>query len=221
MSIAFDAVFFDLDGTLLDTSADFETAINALLVAEGREPLANGAIRSCISDGSIGIVKAAFDLEASAPELPRLRQALLDNYRTCMTEHTRVFEGLDTVLDVLASERVPWGLVTNKPESYAAPIVSALVPECAVLICPDHIQQNKPDPEGLLLASGRLSVTPARCVYVGDHIRDIEAGKSASMTTVVAGWGYIDPAQNPLDWRADYLVEQPADLIPILSDRHL
>ena len=72
-------------------------------------------------------------------------------------------------------------------------------------------------PEGLLMAAGAVGANPTHCVYVGDHLRDIQAGLNAKMITVTAGFGYIDADDNPRAWPADYFVERGEQLLPLLK----
>lgn len=79
-----------------------------------------------------------------------------------------------------------------------------LTDRCSVLVCPDDVKNSKPDPEPMFLAVDKLNqafdvnIHAENCVYVGDHIRDIQAGKSANMRTIVAGYGYIPPQDKDL-----------------------
>ncbi|MBC6428480.1 MAG: HAD-IA family hydrolase [Cellvibrionales bacterium] len=218
MSNSVKAVLFDLDGTLMDTAADFTTALNQLLIREQRPPLIKDEVRALAGDGSAGLIRAVFDIPDSDPESEPLRQAMLENYAACLTEKTRLFTGFADLLTWLDSRTLLWGIVTNKPLRYARPIVQKLAPACATLICPEHVAHPKPSPEGLLLAAKQLEVDARTCLYVGDHKRDIEAGQAAGMRTIAACWGYIDPqTDNPAAWNADYLIDRPADLQPLIE----
>jgi phosphoglycolate phosphatase len=88
--------------------------------------------------------------------------------------------------------------------------------QSATTICPDHVANPKPDPEALILACSQIKIAPSDCVYIGDHIRDIQAGKSAGMKTIAAGWGYIEEFENITQWQADWVVEKSADLNSLL-----
>lgn len=211
------AVLFDLDGTLLDTALDFETALNRLLISEGLESLEQGQIRTHVTNGSAGIIRGVMGIEKDDPDFSRLQQALLANYRSCLTDKTRFFPGIESSLKLLKDQNIRWGLVTNKPVEYAQPIVDKIAPECAVLICPDHVANTKPDPEGMFKAASILNVDPSDCMYVGDHIRDIEASNAAGMISVAANWGYIDNQnEDASDWGADHVVDQPAELATLI-----
>ena len=89
----------------------------------------------------------------------------------------------------------------------------ALNERCQVLVCPDDVSQTKPHPEPMYLACNTLSVAPEHTIYVGDHIRDIQAGNNAGMKTIAVGFGYIPSHENFNDWQADYCVDTVAALI--------
>lgn len=212
-----EAVFFDLDGTLLDTALDFQTAVNSVLEEENRTLLPEGAIREYVTHGSVGIINAVFDVDRDHADFPRLQQSLLSHYKHCMTDQTTLFQGLESSLALLKENGVPWGIVTNKPSEYAIPIVDALLPESVVLICPDHVANSKPDPEGLFMACKNVAVNPKNCLYVGDHLRDIQAGQAAGMTTVAVGWGYIHQTEQYDRWGAEFIAHKPEELAAILE----
>lgn len=212
-----EAVFFDLDGTLLDTALDFQTAINNVLEEENRPHLPEGVIREYVTHGSVGILNAVFDIDRDHVEFPRLQESLLGHYKNCMTDKTVLFTGLESSLTLLKQRQIPWGIVTNKPSEYAIPIVETLLPDSTVLVCPDQVSKSKPDPEGLFLASNDISVEPKNCLYVGDHLRDIQAGQAAGMTTVAVGWGYIHQTEEYDRWGAEFVAHKPEELAEILA----
>ena len=80
------------------------------------------------------------------------------------------------------------------------------------MVCPDDVNHRKPHPESLYLNCTQLGCTPARTLYVGDHQRDIEAGRRAGMRTVAALYGYIEAHDDPAQWGADYSVASSRDL---------
>ncbi len=210
------AVLFDLDGTLLDTAADFRTALNRLLNDEGEPPLALERIRAMVSNGSANLVAQAFQISADHPRFEGLRQRLLDYYRESMLEHTRPFPGLPESLALIEAHQRPWGIVTNKPTSFSKAIIQGLALNPQVLICPEDTGKPKPHPGGILLACQRLGADPATSLYIGDHLRDIDAGKAAGCLTMAAAYGYLDAGENPHDWGADWIAHHPEELPDLL-----
>ncbi len=214
------AILFDLDGTLIDTAPDFIRIIKDMCDKYQHPCPSDEAIRSQVSAGARAMVKLIFGelslVNDDDPTLLAYRQEFLDLYEKDICIDSRLFDGLDEFLANLESQSIAWGIVTNKPRYLAMNLLAKLNLDkrCSVLICPDDVKHTKPDPEGLLLACQILAVNPKDCLYIGDHIRDIQAGKRASMTTVAAGFGYIAPDDVAIDdWGADKVVDSPAQLI--------
>lgn len=210
------AIFFDLDGTLVDSSEDFAACVNEAREAMGMAPIRVAQVRPAINGGSSAIIRAGFDMDETHECFEDLHNLLLESYQRNLARHSRLFPGMDAVLERIGEYLPGWGLVTNKPKRFTAPLIKALelYPHCTV--CPEQLANPKPDPEGLLLASEMLGVEPQQAIYVGDHARDIEAGRRAGCITVAAGWGFSDDAGS---WGADALARTPADLLPIVERR--
>lgn len=220
--MALDAVFFDLDGTLLDTAPDFEAVVNTLRAEHGRGPLAYAAIRATVSDGAGALVRLALELDPENPLFEPARQRLLDLYEQHQYRLSRPFPGITDTLAWLGERAIPWGVVTNKPVRYAEPLMArvALQPPCAVLLCPDHVTQRKPHPEPMWRACELTGARPAHAVYIGDHLRDIESGRNAGLYTVAAAYGYVHDTDEARQWHADALVQSAAELPALLQGLH-
>lgn len=219
MAAALDAVLFDLDGTLLDTAPDFHWTLNALLVEEGQGPMDYATLRSHVSAGARSMVQAGFNLALDDPDFDRLHQRMLALYASHLAVDTALFEGLCEALQAFEKAGVAWGIVTNKPELYTQPLLDGLklTERAASVICPDHVSQRKPDPESLFMACRQINARPQNCVYVGDHIRDIEAGRRAGMRTIAAAYGYIDASDSVASWQADHIITHGNELLPLLN----
>ncbi len=211
------AVLFDLDGTLLDTAPDFAVAMNQLLAKKNRPPLSEAAIRALISNGSAGLVAYAFNCTEQDSEFESIRGEFLELYLQNLCRQTRPFPGIQALLTRLGEQGMPWGIVTNKPSRYTTPILAALnlQPAPGTVICPDHVTNTKPHPEAVLLACQELAVTPQQTMFIGDHRRDIEAGRSAGVITVAAAYGYIEE-DHPDTWGAHHVVANADELQHIL-----
>jgi 2-phosphoglycolate phosphatase len=216
--INFKALLFDLDGTLLDTAPDFITALNRQLALHDLSSLPDEAIRLSVTNGSVGLIEAGFGMPQDDPRFEPLRAEFLELYFANLADRTALFEGLQPVLDKCVSSDIPWGIVTNKPWRYTESTLLQLdlMAGAATVICPDHVTHPKPDPEAMFLACSEIATAPADCLYVGDHARDIVAGRDAGMRTIAAGWGYIDEDEDILDWQADWVVDQSQQLYSLL-----
>ena len=213
------AVLFDLDGTLIDTAPDFIRCLNMLRQQHELAPLPAEHIRRSVSNGARAMIRVGFGLEPEHPDYLEKHTAFLDLYEAGVAIETTLFEGMDELLLDLESRSIPWGIVTNKPARFAIPLIEALglAERCATLICPDHVAERKPHPESLFLACREIGAEPKQAIYVGDHERDIEAGRNAGMRTIAVRYGYIEQPESVDLWQADIIVDTVSDLAKLLQ----
>jgi phosphoglycolate phosphatase len=213
------AVLFDLDGTLIDTAPDFIRCLNQLREQHGLPALPAEHIRRSVSNGARAMVRVGFGLEPDHPDYLEKHTAFLDLYEAGVAVETSLFEGMDGLLRALEVRGIPWGIVTNKPARFAVPLIEALdlADRCAALVCPDHVTQRKPHPEALILACRQMGTEPGTAIYVGDHERDIEAGRNAGMKTIAVRYGYIEQPESVDLWQADLIADTVTDLAKLLQ----
>lgn len=212
------AVFFDLDGTLIDSAPDLAGVGNDMRIARGLAPFPIAHFRPMVGSGARGMVWRALEVGPQDAAFAALRDEFLQRYEARMTQETRVFDDMLPVLAAFDARAVPWGIVTNKAARFADPLVRALglLPRAATLVCGDTTPHAKPHPEPLLEAARRIGVDARECIYVGDDLRDVQAGRAAGMVTVAVQWGYLGEGEGIEAWGADHLVEAPIDLLKLL-----
>ena len=215
---AIDGIFFDLDGTLVDTADDFIFTINQMLREHGRPPMTDETIRRNVSAGSSVLMQLAFDLPPG-DKLAHKRDEFLKYYDRHIrdvhrTSFSTLYPGMHDLLEELEDRQITWGIVTNKPRHYALELLKQLdiLDRSHTLVCPDDVKCAKPDPEALFLACKQTGCEPLRSIYIGDHLRDIEAGRQAGMHTVAARYGYIAEDDDPSQWQADLNIENAREL---------
>lgn len=213
------AVLFDLDGTLLDSAPDLGAAAEALRAARGLEPLPLHAYRAHAGSGARGMLRVAFDLTPEHEAYEALREEFFTAYEACMLTRTRAFDGVSTLLQRLQDGRLGWGVVTNKSQRFTLPIARALplFNSASAIVCGDTTPHAKPHPAPLLEAARRLATDPAECIYVGDDLRDIQAGRAAGMRTVAARYGYLGPGAVVEAWEADAVIDSPIEVLKLLD----
>jgi 2-phosphoglycolate phosphatase len=213
------AVLFDLDGTLLDTAPDFIVCVNRLRLDHGNPPLPDESIRSNVSNGARALTRLASGLDEGNPALEPLLCELLAHYREILGNHSTLFPGMADSLRWIEAQGLSWGIVTNKPSGFTYPLLAnlALPFTPATVVCPDHVSRSKPDPEPMLLACRQCGCEPAEAIYLGDHVRDIEAGRAAGMLTASCEWGYISPEEDIASWRADYRLTTADGIIELVK----
>lgn len=212
------AILFDLDGTLLDTAPDLGSALNQLLIEQGKPEIPLERIRSVVSDGANAMISLAFNTTRDDPEHNPLFLRLLDLYQLNIARHTQAFPGIDALLSSIKQHGMKWGIVTNKPRFYTQQLLEQIRfdPHFDAVVCPDDVSQGKPSPEPMYLACTQIGCLPGEALYVGDHKRDIDAGRNAGMKTVAALYGYIEDDEQPDSWFADYYIDHPDDLTQLL-----
>lgn len=213
----YNAVFFDLDGTLVDTAPDMVAALQYLQQEHDVDPVSYDIARSNVSNGAIGLLSVGF------PHLlvefgDDLHHQYLERYAEMVCVDSTVFDGLHHMLDELDAADFPWGIVTNKPEQLTTPLLVALgIAERSVcIISGDTLPVRKPDPAPILLACDIAAVEPHTAIYVGDAERDIEAGRRAGTATIAAGYGYVTEDDDPREWDADVIAVSTDELAQIV-----
>ncbi|WNO07881.1 HAD-IA family hydrolase [Teredinibacter sp. KSP-S5-2] len=213
------AVFFDLDGTLLDTAPDLAHALNRLLHQKGIDVLPVEKITEIVSDGANAMLKLAFNVTPKDENFAELRQQLLDLYLEDLSTHTRPYPGIEELISELTYSNIDWGIVTNKPWAYTEPLIERFdfASRPRTIVCPDHVRHKKPAPDSLLLACEQSGCQPSEAIYIGDHLRDIECGTNAGTSTISVGYGYISNEQDHTRWGATHSVEHASQLWPIIN----
>ena len=210
----FEAVLFDLDGTLADTAPDLCGAVNILLVEEGRPQQPFSSLRPYTSQGVRGLLWKGFGIEVSHGEYARLSARFLEIYAGQLCNLSRLFDGIPELLDTLESRGIAWGIVTNKRTRYTEPLVAALglTPRTRCVVSGDTTAEAKPSPLPILHACEILGCAPRRTLYVGDDRRDIVAGLAAGTKTAAFSYGYLGDS-GPIDtWGADFIADHPTTL---------
>lgn len=212
------AILFDLDGTLADTAPDLAAAVNLLRTERGLTPTPYDILRPTASAGARGMIGAAFGLAPGDEGYEELRLQWFDRYQAAMAVHSTLFEGVAELLDGIRDAGMAWGIVTNKPARFTDPLVPQIgLAHAGCIVSGDTTPHAKPHPAPLLEAARRLGIDPQHCWYVGDDLRDIEAGRAAGMVTVACNWGYCG-AIDPATWGADYLLDSPTHLLATLVE---
>lgn len=213
------AVLFDLDGTLVDSAPDLAAAVNRLRTDRQLPPVAYEKLRPMVGSGARGMIGAAFGIAPGHAEFELLRDAFLAHYQGSLLDRTEVFPPVAALLDALEALGLPWGIVTNKAERFAHPVVSGvgLADRAAAVVCGDTTPHAKPHPEPLLEAARRLGVPAASCIYIGDDLRDVQAGRAAGMATVAVTWGYLGESLPVAEWGADLVIDEPLQLLKWLQ----
>jgi phosphoglycolate phosphatase len=213
------AVLFDLDGTLIDTAPEFIQIGLKLRAEAGLAPIDTETIWHSVSNGAVGMVQAALEMSADDPAFEHWRQRFLTLYETGLGNLSHPYPGLPELVADLHKAGIAWGVVTNKLSRFALPLMNKMSfdPAAGAIVTPDHVELPKPDPESILLACELLACEPTETLFIGDHLRDIEAGRGAGCFTIAAAYGYLAPQEVALSWQADAVAENSRELAEMIS----
>ncbi|MES9942269.1 MAG: HAD-IA family hydrolase [Candidatus Thiodiazotropha sp. 6PLUC2] len=210
-----ECVLFDLDGTFADTAQDLHYTLNLLLERHGKRSITFEQLRPSVSHGSRAMLRVGFGIEPEHADFNPLQKEFLDLYLENIAQQTRLFDGMPELLSELEAKGIPWGIVTNKPARLTDPLMQQLGLQeraCAV-VSGDTTPYAKPHPEPILYACRQTKVNPQQTLYVGDAVRDIEAGRSAGTRTLVALFGYLGDEDKPDEWLADGQITHPLEIL--------
>lgn len=213
------AILFDLDGTLIDSAPGLGFAANKMRIDRKLSPYPLEQYRPWAGSGAAGMLKVAFNLVAEDDNYESLREEFYNNYETCMFEHINTFPGIIELLQTLDKSNTPWGIVTNKSERFTRPLLktASWAQNAKALVGGDTTPFMKPHPAPVLEGARQLNIKPKHCLYVGDDLRDIQAGKAADMATAAATWGYLGIHSDYTNWQADHIANQPQELLNLLK----
>ncbi len=217
MTRSVELVLFDLDGTLADTAPDLAAAANRMRNERGLAALPLERLRPVASHGARGLLQVALGRKPDDPDYEALRVEFLACYEAALCVHSKLFDGMEATLSALEAAGIAWGIVTNKVARFTVPLVAqlGLADRAVCVVSGDTTAHPKPDPapirHAIAIAGARSNAT----FYVGDDLRDIQAGRAAAVTTVAAAYGYLGNELDIRAWNSDYLIDQPPALLSL------
>jgi len=206
-------VLFDLDGTLVDTAPDLIACLNQALAQHGFASVPSAQVRPFISFGATAMITHSSAATAVATH-PQILETMLALYENNIVQHGGFFTGMADTLQFIENQGLKWGVITNKQERFTRPLMRALnlTDRAACIISGDTTAHSKPHPEPMQEGCRQAQVAPEHCVFIGDALHDITAGKQVGMKTLAAVYGYLTAQDRPEQWGADALVASPAHI---------
>ncbi len=219
------ALFFDLDGTLIDSKLDLALAVNAALAAMGRATLDTDRIGSFIGDGAPALIRKTLAASSGAvppeEEVARALEFFLGHYRAHMLDNTVLYPGVRECLDELAASSAALGLavLTNKPVRISREILAGLgvVHHFRFVYGGNSLERKKPDPMGVDALLKDFGIGPREAMMVGDSEIDVQTARNAGI--LVCGVTYGLGSHRLRDHPPDLLLDSLAALPGILNGR--
>lgn len=196
------ALIFDLDGTLVDTAPDLLGAANAVLLQEGRRPVSTEDLRYLVGHGARAMLAEAFRRtgEPAHPDrLPALIDAFIVHYRAHIADASVPFPGVPETLTALAGEGACMGVLTNKPQELALPLLDTLGLSrfFGAIHGAGRFDYVKPDPRVFHHVVEELAGHPsAPAMMIGDSTTDAATARAANVPVILMTYGYTpDPVE--------------------------
>lgn len=213
----YDAIIFDLDGTLLDTLDDLADCMNSVLRGFNMPVHPVDPYRYYVGDGMENLARRAAPAGTPDSIIKKMAAAMGKEYGDGWAKKTRPYAGIAELLDALSARGLRQGVLSNKPDPFTQVMVKYYFREglfAAVFGARDNVPK-KPDPAAALDIAASFAIPPARTLYIGDTNTDMKTGRSAGMFTVGAAWGFR-PVEELLGAGAQVIVKHPAEVLALL-----
>ncbi len=209
--MTFDALIFDLDGTLVDTAPDLHAALDYVLTSCGRSTVALEDVRQMVGDGARALVRRGLDATGGVPAAPTfeaLAQSFLTYYGNHVADLSRPFPGVRACLGRLNTRGLALGVCTNKPTALSESLLRklGLGDYFGAVVGGDRLATRKPDGGHVVGTLAAMGQSGARAAMIGDSANDVAAARSAGLPVVAVTFGYtiIPPAQLGADLLIDH-----------------
>lgn len=206
---------FDLDGTLVDTAIDMLAALRLLANENGIDVKPDyHQSKELITYGSKALIDSIFG-QLDNEKFKKLQRRYLEIYQQNLMIDSKLFTGIEKVIQTFDNANIPWGIVTNKPAYLANPLIAAIpqLKQCKIIIGGDSLQYAKPHPLPILHAMKKMNINPKKSWYIGDAHSDIKAANAANMNSAIAKWGYLKANDEIENWNADLILNNCLEII--------
>lgn len=214
------AVFFDLDGTLIDSAEDLANSINFMLKSIGKNPYDIELIKTWVGNGATMLVKRAlsgsFEVgDIDENEFKKALNIFMEHYKNNLCIKTQMYPGVKETLDKLKAKKL--AIITNKPFKFVTPILKEFKIDgyFDLILGGDSLDEKKPSKKPLLFACEKLNVSPSDTIMVGDSKNDILAAKRAGIKSIAITHGYSQ-GEDIKGLDADFVVDDIREILKVM-----
>jgi phosphoglycolate phosphatase len=215
----FQAVVFDLDGTLLDTLTDIVNSANSALARYGFPPRGADEYRYFVGEGVTMLISRALPAEKRNDSIiSDCVEAFRESYSLNWNVNTKPYDGIMELLDELTARRVKMAILSNKPDDFTKRCVRELLPDKRFEMVLGYREEipMKPDPAGAAKIAEALGIASSQFLYLGDSGIDMQTATRAGMFPVGAVWGFRSP-EELMTYGAQAVIEWPMQLLDLLG----
>lgn len=190
------AAIIDLDGTMLDTAADFHVAVNRMRAELGLTPLSQETIVNFVGKGTENLIRRVLAVDYPEDEAAQYFQQALDayteHYLAINGDYSSLYPGVLEGLQAMRAKGLRLACVTNKPLAFAVPLLEkkGLSGFFEIVYGGDSFPRKKPDPMPLLQVCEDFALAPPQVVAIGDSSNDAQAARAAGCRVLNVPYGY-------------------------------
>ncbi len=217
--MSFQAILFDLDGTLLDTLEDLGNTANLVLARNGFPVHSLNAYRYFVGDGVAMLFRRALpENKRNDDTVCICVQAFIEAYSRNWNMNTKPYDGVTEMLDALAVRGIKMAILSNKPDDFTRQCVTEFLSDWTfdMVLGQRNSQPLKPDPSGAKEIAKCLCVPPSDFIYLGDTAIDMRTAVAAGMFPVGALWGFRT-GKELLENGARVLIERPQEILNLVN----
>lgn len=214
----FEAVLFDLDGTLIDTVDDIGDAVNRVLSNRSFPTHANSTYRKYIGDGSRNLIKRALPEKYRNDEIiDACLKEYIEDYSRNYNVKSKLYFGIPRLLDTLKTKGLRLAILSNKPDVITNNCVKTFLStwDFDIVFGQRNSVPRKPNPQGALEIAKKMSIPPSHFLYLGDTAIDMKTAVSAGMFPVGVLWGFR-PLKELLENGACAVIDEPMEVLDII-----
>jgi phosphoglycolate phosphatase len=216
--MVFEAVLFDLDGTLIDSLNDIGDAVNRVLANKGFPTHSMASYRKFVGDGSRILIERALPGKYRVKKIiDACFKEYFEDYSSHYNVTSKVYSGIPDLLDTLKEKGLKLGILSNKPDAITKNCAKIFLSkwDFDVVLGQRDSVPRKPDPQGAFEAAERLSIPPSHFIYVGDTAIDMKTAVSAGMFPLGVLWGFRSRKELEKNG-AIAVVDEPLDILNFL-----
>ena len=214
----FQAVLFDMDGTLLDTLEDIAKSMNTVLARNGLPTHPVDRYRRFVGGGVEGLARGVLpDGLSDTDRIRELIEQMKAEYSRRWHDTTRLYPGVKQMLDGLHERGIRLGILSNKPDQFTKMIYDYFLRpwNFELVLGASGELPKKPDPTAALVIAKKMGIEPRQFIYLGDSDTDMKTAIAADMYPVGALWGFRD-AKELQESGAKMLLRKPQDLLKLV-----
>jgi len=212
-------VIFDLDGTLVHTIEDLADSANTLFKRHGLPGYPVESFIQWIGDGAAKFIEHGIGSVIDKNQVQDYVLEFKEIYSQNLNKKSRLYGGIDTMLDVLIEKNIKISLLSNKPHQFTLDVAHNYLkkwPFDAILGQRDEVPR-KPDPSSALEIAQKMEIDPAHILFIGDSAGDIRTAIAAGMIPVWVSWGYGSP--EPDIKNLSIVIHEPAEIPALLPQQ--